>query len=139
MVWRKILRRDLLTQAGNLKTTLGAWYNNAERHHRRWPGYIDRSRARVWKYTDNWQCFETVMISRQHGMIGKAKKNQLLPQSRTPITFKKDRPSVFRSRNILPIFDDPQLLETLIAVSENELEGSGKNELKIWHEKDSWY
>ncbi len=43
MVWRKILRQDFLTPAGNLKTTLGAWYDDAEQHHFRWPGYIDRS------------------------------------------------------------------------------------------------
>ena len=139
MVWRKILRQDFLTPAGNLKTTLGAWYDDAERHHRRWPGYIDRSRTRVWKYRKTWQCFKTVMISRQRGMIGKAKENQLLPLSRTPITFEKDRPFVFRSRKILPVFNDPRPLETITAVSEQVIDVSENNELKIWQEKDIWY
>ncbi len=63
-VWRKILKRDFMTEAGTLRRSLGAWYDDANRHHRVWPGYMNNKKTKIWRQQqDQWETFSIISLN----------------------------------------------------------------------------
>ena len=42
-IWRKMLKQDFLTETGQLRTLLRAWYDDPRQHHKVWLAYTDKT------------------------------------------------------------------------------------------------
>ena len=73
-------------------------------------------------------------------MIGRARLLEDLTRSKIPITFEVNQPSVFWSRNILSVFEDPNNPEEKAQITEEEGEEVlAENVVQIWNDNKTWF
>ncbi len=79
-------------------------------------------------------------MSRQRGMIEREVGAHEPPKLKIPIRFELDRPTVVCSRNILSLFEEPQILDERILIMEEDMTSEPKeNTLRIWCHHKVWH